>query len=383
MVRSRDERSERSGVVCAYERRYATGGFDNALVRRALVVGVVVVALAGVGLERAVFAGPAADLRSVPAIAADARADRIVSDEDLARYVPTIEQSANYVEGLFHRRFAVKPKVVLFATLDSFRDGVAALFDYSDGTAQLAATNYGGIFDRDTQTIAINLGGLGVDGLAPTLDHELTHYMLRQITGTRTLPTWVDEGIATTAQRFPAGSAHWPEQDALVGRAVAVSHRVSFQQTEALEAWHATYPFVGQALYSWAGEAITLMRARIEWDGVLKVVERFAAGGTFDDAYGAASGETLAALEARLADRESAIVTRPTSSGDVEWTLFTASPLTPTKVTIGGASTYTVTFTVETDDLGLYRGTFGSTAPPGKYAVSAAGARAQFATQRR
>jgi hypothetical protein len=42
-----------------------------------------------------------------------------------------------------------------------------------------------------------------------------------------------------------------------------------------------------------------------------------------------------------------------------------------------------VTFTVTTDNLGIYRGSFGSTAPPGGYIVSAAGARAEITTTRR
>ena len=51
-------------------------------------------------------------------------------------------------------------------------------------------------------------------------------------------------------------------------------------------------------------------------------------------------------------------------------------------VTISGNSSYVVTFTVTTDDLGIYRGTFGSTAPPGAYIVSAAGASAEITTAR-
>ena len=52
-------------------------------------------------------------------------------------------------------------------------------------------------------------------------------------------------------------------------------------------------------------------------------------------------------------------------------------------MTIGGRSSYAVTFTVGTDDLGMYRGTFGSTAPPGTYQISAAGGRAELVTEHR
>jgi len=66
----------------------------------------------------------------------------------------------------------------------------------------------------------------------------------------------------------------------------------------------------------------------------------------------------------------------------VEWTLFTGEPLVPSAVSISGNSTYVVTFNVTTDDIGIYRGTFGSTAPVGTYVVSAAGARAEITTSR-
>jgi hypothetical protein len=52
-------------------------------------------------------------------------------------------------------------------------------------------------------------------------------------------------------------------------------------------------------------------------------------------------------------------------------------------VSIGGGSLYTLTFTVTTDDLGMYRGSFGSTAPPGPYVVVSGTARAEFTTVRR
>jgi len=351
--------------------------------RRVSAIVLVLAALAASAFAWNVFVHPSVELRTVLAVGADARADLVVSDSDLARFGPVIERSSRHVEELFQRTFEVKPKIVLFANEASFQGGVATLFSYSDGVASFAASNYGGIFDRDTQTIAINLSALSGDGLAPTLDHELTHSLLREITRTRGLPAWFEEGLATVAESRPAGSVRWPEQDALIGRALAVTGRASFLQTSTLEGWHATYPRVGQALYSYAAAAVTLMSTRIGWPGVLRLLAAFAAGAEFADAYAATAGETTSAVEGRLQQLESALITRPTRSGDVEWTLATGMPVAQTKVTIAGASSYTVTFTVETDDLGIYRGTFGPTTPPGRYFIAAAGARAEIVTERR
>jgi len=57
----------------------------------------------------------AIDLLTVPAGPADARADRALSDADVARHARTIERSVAYVEDLFKRPFALPPKVLLFA----------------------------------------------------------------------------------------------------------------------------------------------------------------------------------------------------------------------------------------------------------------------------
>jgi hypothetical protein len=321
-------------------------------------------------------------LRSVPAVVADARADRALSDADVVRLARTIERSVAHVEGLFQRPFAVPPKVLLFATRQSFSEGLSARFGYSEGAVTFLATNHGGVFDPATSTIAMSLEALGVNGVAPTLEHELTHLMVREATAAHALPTWFEEGIATLAERQPAASMRWLEQDALVARAIAAGGRVSLADLGKLESWHATYPRFGDRLYTYAAETVRLMRGRLEWPGVLEMLASVSAGRDFADAYRSGANETLEQLEARLGLLQPAIITRTRPAGDVEWTVFTGAPLAPSAVSISGNSTYVVTFNVTTDDIGIYRGTFGSTAPVGTYIVSAAGARAEIITSR-
>jgi len=106
------------------------------------------------------------------------------------------------------------------------------------------------------------------------------------------------------------------------------------------------------------------------------------AGQNLAEAYRSKAGETLVQLEARLESVQPAIITRTRPAGDVEWTLFAGMPLASSAVSISGKSTYVVAFTVTTDELGIYRGSFGSTAPLGAYVLSAAGARAEITTSR-
>ena len=347
---------------------------------RVRVTALLFVLLLTIGLVLVWSTRSAIDLRTVPAVAADARADRALSDADVARHARTIERSVAYVEDLFQRPFALPPKILLFATRDSFSDGLSARFGYSESAATFLATNHGGVFDPSTATIAMSLEALGMNGLAPTLEHELTHLMVREATAAQPLPTWFEEGMATLAERQPAAS-RWLEQDALVARAIAASGHVSFAEVDTLETWHATYLRFGDRLYAYAAETVRLMRGRLEWPGVLKMLSSVSTGQGLAEAYRSGAGETLAQLEVRLKAAQPAIVTRTRPDGDVEWTLFTGAPRAPSAVTISGKSTYVVTFTVTTDDLGFYRGTFGSTAPLGTYVLSAAGARAEITTR--
>lgn len=346
------------------------------------VVGVLLVVLVTLAIAW-VWSSNATDLRPVPAGGADAQADRALSDAEVARLARTVDRSAEYVEALFQRPFALRPKVLLFATRASFSEGLSGRFDYSEGASTFLAANHGGVFDPATYTIAMNLEALGVSGLAPTLEHELTHLMVREATAARSLPTWFEEGIATLAERHPAATPRWLEQEALVARAIAASGRVSLTQVRTLEGWYETYPRFGDALYRYTAQAVGLMRARLGWSGVLEMLATVSAGRDFAEAYRSRASETLTQLEARLAAVAPTIVTRTAPTGDVEWTLFTGAPRASSTVTISGSTTYVVTFTVTTDDLGIYRGTFGSTAPPGGYVVSAAGARAEITTVRR
>lgn len=348
-------------------------------VRAAAVLLVVLVTL---GVALIWSSRNAIDLRTVPAQSADAHADRALSDADVARLARAVDRSAEYVEALFQRPFALRPKVLLFATRASFSEGLSGRFDYSEGASTFLAANHGGVFDPATYTIAMNLEALGVNGLAPTLEHELTHLIVREATAARALPTWFEEGIATLAERQPAATPRWLEQEALVGRAIAASRRVSLTQVGTLEGWYETYPRFGDPLYAYTAQAVGLMRARLEWPGVLEMLASISSGQDLAEAYRSRAGETLAQLESRLAAVAPAIVTRTAVAGDVEWTLFTGAPRAPSLVTISGTTTYVVTFTVTTDDLGIYRGSFGSTAPPGGYIVSAAGARAEITTTR-
>jgi hypothetical protein len=349
---------------------------------RVRATAVVLVALLLIATGRVVLADRSsiADLRSLPAERADAHVDSTVNDADVAELGRTVERSVAYVEALFEHRFVQPPKLVLFGTTASFSTGLEDLFDYSEGNAARSSA-YGGLFDHATSIIAVNLQTLGAEERAAIVEHELTHYMMRELAGGHALPAWFEEGVATLVERHPSNGRRWAEEDALVGRTLIASGRVTLAQLETLDGWHLVYPRFGQALYLGAASAASRVRDRVGWRGLLDVVTAVGGTMTFADAYRAAAGEPLTELEARVA-RGSAptLISRRLPSGDAQWTLYSGRPLTAEQVTIGGRTTYVVAFAVTTDDLGFYRGTFGSTAPPGTYVIGAAGAHAEILT---
>jgi len=66
--------------------------------------------------------------------------------------------------------------------------------------------------------------------------------------------------------------------------------------------------------------------------------------------------------------------TAPDGNGNLSWTLGAFAANSDVRVTITG-SRYDLAFTVRTDGTGMYRGSFGSTAPLGTYTLTARSAR--------
>jgi len=102
-------------------------------------------------------------------------------------------------------------------------------------------------------------------------------------------------------------------------------------------------------------------------------------GARFEDAYRARAGESLDELIARftggLALAPTARVgTTLDGSGNLSWTLGGFAPNSDVRITITGKS-YDLAFTVRTDGIGMYRGTFGSTAALGTYTLTAQSAK--------
>lgn len=318
---------------------------------------------------------PRVELRTITGAATDLRVDAAIPIDDAFALVAIADRMAAHVEGLFGRRFTKRPKIAVFATPEAFAWGTSHLFGYSRGDSDFVAAMYGGIFDRRSEEIALDANG-GEGGTTAIVEHELVHQMVRELSHGAALPAWFEEGIATLVAQEDAPSDEWIDEESLEGRAVAARGGVSFATLDTLNGWDDAYGRVGEALYDYAAEALRAMEAPIGWTTVVGIVADVGAGTAFADAYAREAHEPLSSVEARLdAGATAAIIVRdkPNADDHVEWILFTGIPNRETTVSITGGRSYSVTFTVTTDDLGIYRAVFGSTAQPGMYVVRAAG----------
>jgi len=98
-------------------------------------------------------------------------------------------------------------------------------------------------------------------------------------------------------------------------------------------------------------------------------------GARFEDAY---RGHAREGLDEFIAQFTADLARTPTAqvgttfdgSGNLSWTLGAFAANSDVRVTITG-SRYDLAFTVRTDGTGMYRGSFGSTAPLGTYTLTA------------
>lgn len=312
-------------------------------------------------------------LSTVLTARADVRVESGVPAPEVIRLAATVDNSIARVERVFDRPFATKPRILVFATRASFARGTQDLFGYSPETAANVAVSYGGVFDPQTLTIAVGWQSTTTANLPDLLAHELTHLAMREIVGhDAVLPAWFEEGVAAEIQAGDAGI----DQDAqLAARSLLANAPNTLDSITTLAEWHRAYAQIGTALYAVSAETVRAMEAQIGRDVMFALLVEVGGGARFEDAYRARAGEGLdeflARFTADLAFHPTvAVGTVADPSGNLRWTLTGFAPSTDVQISISGKS-YDLAYTVRTDGIGLYRGTFGSTAALGAYTLTA------------
>lgn len=312
-------------------------------------------------------------LSTVLTLGADVRVEAGVPVTEVIHLASTVDGAIARVERFFDRPFSTKPRILVFATRASFARGTQDLFDYSPETAANVAASYGGVFDPQTLTIAVSWQSAAGANLPDLLAHELTHLAIREIVGhDAVLPAWFEEGLAAEVQ---AGDAGRDTDARLEARSLLANAPGTLETITTLAEWHRAYAQIGTALYAVSAETVGAIETTIGRDAMFSVLAEVGRGARFEDAYRARSGESVDEFVARFT---SALALRPTvtvgaiadSSGNLTWTLSAFAPNGEVRVRVTGKS-YDLAYTVRTDAIGMYRGTFGSTAALGAYTLTA------------
>ena len=312
-------------------------------------------------------------LSTVLTARADVRVEPGVPATEVIRLATNVDSGIARVEMVFGRQFTTKPRILVFATRASFIRGTQDLFGYSPETAANVAVSYGGVFDAETLTIAVNWQAAASANLPSLVAHELTHLATRELVGrTAVLPAWFEEGLAAEIEAGDTGISAGAQAAA---RSLIANAPGTLDTITTLSEWHRAYADIGPALYAVSAEAVRAIEARIGKSAMFSLLAEVGAGARFEDAYQARSGETLAELVSRftsdLALHPTVIIaTVPDEAGSFAWTLSAFAPNSDVKVRITGTR-YDLEYTVRTDSIGLYRGSFGSTAAPGAYTLTA------------
>jgi hypothetical protein len=304
---------------------------------------------------------------------ADVRVETGVPSSEVMRLASSIDGAILRVETVFGRQFTTKPRILVFATRGSFTRGTQDLFGYAPETAASVAGSYGGVFDPETLTIAVNWQATASANLSSLLAHELTHLATRELVGNAAvLPAWFEEGLAAEIE---AGDAGISTSAQAVARSLIANAPRTLDMIATLAEWHRAYAEIGPALYAVSAETVRALETAIGRESMMALLAEVGRGARFEDAYRARAGESLDDLVARFTadlalNPTVAVATAPDASGNFSWTLSAFAPNSDVMVRITGNG-YDLTFTVRTDAIGLYRGTFGATAARGTYTLTA------------
>jgi len=316
-------------------------------------------------------------LSTVLTVRADVRVESGIPAPEVVRLATSVDGAIARIEQVFDRPFTVKPRILVFATRASFARATQDLFGYSPETAANVAASYGGVFDAQTLTIAVSWQSTPGANLSSLLAHELTHLATREIVGqSATLPAWFEEGLAAKIQ---AGATGIDADAQLAARSLLANAPHTLDTVTTLAEWHKVYAKVGVGLYAVSAEVVNGIETQIGHGAMFAMLAEVGSGARFEDAYRARAGEGLDEFIAHFTRDLALTPTAQVSTGfdvngNLSWTLGAFAANSDVRVTITGKS-YDLAFTVRTDGTGMYRGTFGSTAPLGTYTLTAESAK--------
>ena len=321
-------------------------------------------------------------LETVRTSVADLRLEPAIGGPDIVAILAAVERDVPGVERDYGRIFLTRPVIQVFATAGSFEQAVQRLYRYPAQVARSLAET-GGAMDRPSGGIVINWGRVAAVRPITIIRHELSHLMVRQIVGVdASVPAWFDEGLATLAQYALGPQANAGVDADYVAGALLSTQRLTLAQLVTAESWLRSTGLASRSAYAVAGSAAATVQGEVGQQGVVRILELTGSGRTFESAFAEVTKQSVAAFSSGLGERvgdrtapQIVIAPGADAAGNVSFAVRGFPPGAAILVVIDGTSTageaYHVDYPLTADGTGTARGTFGSTAPPGTYALRA------------
>lgn len=301
--------------------------------------------------------------------------DRLIGPGDAESLRSAVSLDLAAVEAYFGRTFSTPPTIFVLATPSGYADALRELLGYTGANAAALAVQSGGLYVSDPSVIFVNWSYRG-SGPLLVMRHELTHVMLREVAGRdATMPAWIDEGLAILVQntaRRPSGA---PSAGPAIALALLAQRRIALDDLDSLPQWLARNSAIGGYAYEVSETGIRELLRHVSLAVLLQVLAAQRSGSSFQDAYAQITGERYSAFLESFARKAAAcspaIAIGPLGSdGNLSYLASGFAPKRTVRMTISGAG-YQLAFDIEADKYGLYAGTFGSTAPAGRYEIRA------------
>ena len=314
--------------------------------------------------------------REVDAVGVHLEVDRLIGAADAERLRSVAEADIAAVESYLGQRFAVRPVIFVLATRSSYATALENLLRYTPATAAALATQTGGLYVSDPSVVFVNWENIRGSEPLYVMRHELAHALVREMIGAAaTLPAWVDEGLATLVQSTARPSLTVTDRSGYIALALLAQHRTSLDELTSLAEWPTRNAALDGYAYQVAEKAVSALLRRVSLPGLIRIFSAQQQGASFADAYERVSGEAYTSFLASFAREVAAcgpgIVVGPAGADrNVSYLVHGFGGQHQIHIIIDAAA-YHVAFDVRADQYGTYVGTFGSTAPEGRYELSA------------
>ena len=313
-------------------------------------------------------------MRNVTASGVQVHIDASLDPDAVARITAAVGRDVIATQADLGTSFERAPDVYVLGTRASFAFALQRAFGQRATDAAALSVANGGVNFPGQSAIVINWQNVSGDHDLAVIRHEFTHALVHQIAGVSTdIPAWVDEGLATRAERTVASDPVQAARDSSTTLALLRSNSVSLRDLSSPGDWTLANARLDGRAYAVASDAVGVLEHSLGHDGLTALLAHAHRVG-FAQAFGEATGGSVEDFANSFAAHDATLhggawITVHGGDGGAHWTAAGFEAGAPLHVTIEGGS-YHVNFDVEADRDGTYQAIFGGTAPAGTYIVT-------------